>query len=114
MQLKTKKLLSDIEQAAAFILKHTGSVSLDDYVANDFLRLSVERQFEIIGEAARRILLSDPHVAVELADLPQIVSFRNLIAHGYDELDHARVLAIAHGQLPALLGSVERLLDRQP
>ena len=113
MQPKTQKLLSDIEQAAEFILKHATAVSLDDYVANDFLRLSVERQFEVIGEAARRILLSDPPVAVEIADLPQIVSFRNLIAHGYDEIDHARVLAIVRDELPALLERVRRLLGRR-
>ena len=100
MQPKTQKLLSDIEQAAEFILKHATAVSLDDYVANDFLRLSVERQFEIIGEAARRILLSDPPVAVEIADLPQIVSFRNLIAHGYDETTMLGCLQLSATNFP--------------
>jgi len=81
-------------------LKHATAVSLDDYVANDFLRLSVERQFEIIGEAARRILLSDPPVAVEIADLPQIVSFRNLIAHGYDETTMLGCLQLSATNFP--------------
>src|SRR5687768_9359740 len=99
MQPRTAKLLADMRSAAEFILRHSEGISLDDYVGNDFLRLSVERQFEIIGEAGRRIALTDPSVAVEISELPNIIAFRNLIAHGYDEIDHSRVLTIAQTEL---------------
>jgi uncharacterized protein with HEPN domain len=112
MQPKTKKLLADMASAAAFIARHTEGVSLDSYVTNDFLRLSVERQFEVIGEAARRIAVSDPAAAAKIAALPRIIAFRNLLAHGYDEIDHARVIAIVRTELPEMRESVDRLLDR--
>jgi uncharacterized protein with HEPN domain len=70
----------------------------------------VERQFEVIGEAARRIAVSDPSVAAEIAGLPRIIAFRNVIAHGYDEIDHARALALARGELPMLRESIGVLL----
>jgi uncharacterized protein with HEPN domain len=112
MQRKTKKLLTDMAAAAGFIARHMEDVELHDYVANDLLRLAVERQFEIVGEAARRLALTDPAVAGEIAELPRIIAFRSVIAHDYEEIDNALVIAIARDQLPALRADVARLLAR--
>jgi len=112
MQPRTVRLLADMRSAAAFILRHAEGISLDEYVGNEFLRLSVERQFEIIGEAGRRIALTDPSVAVQIADLPSIIAFRNLIAHGYDEIDHVRLLTIVKSELPSLLVNLEQIIDQ--
>lgn len=85
-------------------------MDLDAYLANDFLRLAIERQFEVVGEAARRLALTDPAIAGEIAELPQIISFRNVIAHDYDEIDNALLIAIVQSRLPALRADVARLL----
>jgi uncharacterized protein with HEPN domain len=104
------KLLSDMANAAEFIARHMESVELDAYIANDFLRLAIERQFEIVGEAARRLALTDPAIAGEIAELPRIIAFRNVIAHDYEEIDNSLVIAIVHSHLPALRADVARLL----
>jgi uncharacterized protein with HEPN domain len=85
-------------------------VDLDAYLANDFLRLAIERQFEVVGEAARRLALTDPAIAGEIAELPQIISFRNVTELDYDEIDNALVTAIVQSRLPALRADVARLL----
>ncbi|MBR1087607.1 hypothetical protein JQ621_08960 [Bradyrhizobium manausense] len=43
----------------------------------------MERQFEIIGEALNRLSKDAPDIAGRVPDLRKIVSFRNLLIHGY-------------------------------
>ena len=48
-------LLLDIEQAIEAILEYTEGYTFDDFEADTKTRHAVERNFEIIGEAASRI-----------------------------------------------------------
>ena len=51
MQRDPRALLSDVEQAAQDILGFTQNVTLEQYSANKMMRMAVEREFSIIGEA---------------------------------------------------------------
>lgn len=50
-----KKLLFDMKQAADRLGRFADGRTFDDYVADDYFRSAVERQFEIIGEAMTRL-----------------------------------------------------------
>ena len=56
MQPKTPKLLEDIRDAAAFIQEAVRGKTIDDYRADRILRQAIERNFEIIGEAMKRLV----------------------------------------------------------
>ncbi|MCY1381168.1 hypothetical protein D9M69_690440 [compost metagenome] len=47
------------------------------------MQAAVERKFEVIGEALNQLAKLDPSLAARIADLPQIVAFRNQLIHGY-------------------------------
>ena len=51
MQLEIQKLLEDIRQSIEAIERYTHGKSLNNYLNDDQLQASVERKFEIIGEA---------------------------------------------------------------
>ncbi len=55
MTVETKKLLLDVREAGESILQHTSGKGLDEYSRDRFFRRAVEREFEIIGEALRRL-----------------------------------------------------------
>jgi uncharacterized protein with HEPN domain len=112
MNEKTPKLLDDIRDQARFILYITADKSLQEYSANRILRQAVERSFEIIGEAIRRLQTVDKVTANRIGYYPRIMSFRNLLIHGYDLVEHSRVWAIIEKQLPVLLHQVEDLLNQ--
>jgi len=110
MHPRSPKLLEDIRDAAAFVVEVARGRSLDDYGRDRLLRQAVERNFEIKGEAVRRLAHSDPATAARIREVPQIIAFRNVLIHGYDLVDHALVLSTIEHQVPALLVDVETLL----
>lgn len=74
------------------------------------LRHAVERNFEIIGEALKRLAERDPQIAARIGDHRQIIAFRNVLIHGYDLVDHALVWDTIESHVPILLRDVERLV----
>jgi len=53
----------------------------------------------------------DSATAAHIAHYPQIIAFRNLLIHGYDLIDDQLVRQVIQTDLPALIGTVERLLN---
>jgi uncharacterized protein with HEPN domain len=114
MHARSPKLLEDVRDAAAFIGEVMQDRSLAQYSADRLLRQAVERNFEIIGEAVKRLAQADPITAASISQYPQIIAFRNVLIHGYDLVDHALVWSTVQTQLPALLQDVETLLAQRP
>ena len=54
----------------------------------------------------------DPETAAGIAELPRIVGFRNLLIHGYANVDHRIVWGVVEGQLPKLTSTIAGLLTR--
>ena len=110
MRLESKKFLFDIMEAANRIGDFVRHKDFSDYEKDAMLRAAVERQFEIIGEALRRLLTEDPPTAARISDHARIVAFRNILAHGYAEVDDRIVWGIVESSLPGLLKQVDALL----
>ena len=111
MRPEAPKLLEDIRDAAQFIADDMAGETWESYLGNRRFRQSVERSFEIIGEAMRRLRHHDPDTALRITAHTRIIAFRNALMHGYDLIDHAEVWRIAQESLPVLKAEVEQLLD---
>jgi uncharacterized protein with HEPN domain len=114
MRPKAPKLLEDIRDAASFIEQCAAAGSLDDYRRDRLVRQAVERNFEIIGEAMRRLTDADPDTAARIDGHSQVIAFRNLLIHGYDLVDDVRVWQVVTQDVPALRRQVEALLREEP
>jgi uncharacterized protein with HEPN domain len=113
MQLESKKILEDIRLAGAHILDFTTGATFDDYVDNKMLRSAVERQFEIIGEALNRMSKIDPDTLSKISRSQRIISFRNILIHGYDVVDNTVVWDVVQQDLPNLQKQVQDLLTEK-
>ena len=70
----------------------------------------MERQFEVIGEVLNRLVRTDPAVAERISRISRIISFRNVLIHGYDLVDHEVVWDVIETHLPCLREQVQALL----
>jgi uncharacterized protein with HEPN domain len=96
-------------QSARSIQEFTDGVSLDHYRQTRLLRRGVERELEIIGEAARRLSapFRDRHPEIPWR---QVIGLRNFISHGYDAVDDERVWRIATHDILSLAEQLETLI----
>lgn len=87
----------------------TSGLTYETYQTQRTIRRAVERNCEIIGEAARRI---SPACRAAHADVDWrgAVEFRNLIIHQYDQVNDREVWIIVSSMLPTLLTKLESLL----
>jgi uncharacterized protein with HEPN domain len=74
------------------------------------LNLALVRLLEIIGEAAAKV--SDT-TRDRIPDVPwhEIVSLRNRLIHGYDQVDFDILWQIIQYDLPRLIAQLERILS---
>ncbi|MBK8132960.1 MAG: DUF86 domain-containing protein [Gammaproteobacteria bacterium] len=112
MHADARKLLWDAQQAAERIARFTAGKGFADYEADEFLRSAVERQFEVIGEALNHLARVDPQLASQIADLPRIVAFRNILIHGYATVDNRLVWGVIETSLDRLRDTLASLLGR--
>lgn len=110
MRRETKKYLGDIAQAAELIAQFTAGKTFDDYMADAMLRAAVERQFEIIGEALVQLTKRDSTVAARIGEHQRIIAFRNVLIHGYSNVDNLLVWGVVESKLDALRRDVTKLL----
>ncbi len=105
--------LWDMLQAARAVREFTEGVSLDSYKTDLKLRSAVERQLQILGDAARRV--SEPlRLATPSIPWRGIVGQRNILVHDYGEIDDARVWGVAVQDVPPLLAELAQLVPEQP
>ena len=102
--------LHDILQAAGAIRNFVDGRSFEDYLSNDQLRSAVERKFEIMGEALNRIRRDDPDLLEHIRECREIISFRNILVHGYDAIDDQVVWDVIEADLDALVQDVQSIL----
>ncbi len=74
------------------------------------LRSAVELKFEIMGEALNRIDRDDPGLLSRIRDCRDIISFRNILVHGYDAIDDRIVWGVIEEDLDNLIEDVTRLI----
>lgn len=99
-----------MDQAAGLIARFTTGKSFADYESDPMLRSAVERQFEIVGEALAQLARLDQAVAESISEHRRIIAFRNILIHGYAQVDARLVWDVVESKLPALQREVTALL----
>ncbi len=101
--------LFDVKEAVLAIFQFVHGKRFEDYEQDELLRSGVGRKFEIIGEALNRIKKEDAAILDKIRDYRNMVSFRNILALGYDAIDDRIVWGIIEENLSNLLEDIERL-----
>ena len=110
MKLEARKYLYDIQRSADLLRDFTSGKTFADYASDPMLRSAVERQFEIIGEAMTNLTRIDEPSAGRISHYQRIIAFRNVLIHGYADVDDRLVWDVIKTNLPTLGREVDALL----
>ncbi|WP_246106964.1 HepT-like ribonuclease domain-containing protein [Pseudonocardia kunmingensis] len=98
-------------QAGEAVQRFVDGLTLAGYRDDLLVRSAVERQLEIAGEALNQLSRVDHGLAARIPDVGAVVGFRNVLVHGYAQVDDTRVWRTVHESVPTLLETVRRLRD---
>lgn len=101
-------LINDILESIRKIKNYTTGLSFEDFKSDDKTIDAVVRNFEIIGEAARK--LPDAY-REEYSTIPwyKIIGFRNRIVHDYFGVDLKIIWQIVTTQIDELESEIKHL-----
>ena len=105
--------LHDILQAGRAIKEFIVGRTFEEYAADELFRSAVERKFEVMGEAINRIKRDDPEILAQIRNYRNIISFRNILIHGYDAIDDRIVWGVIEEDLDSLIEDVNGLLQQK-
>jgi uncharacterized protein with HEPN domain len=110
MQHEVAKYLHDMQRAADLATEFIEGHAYADYAGSAMLRSAVERQLQILGDAMSQLARLDPAAASRVTNYRDVIGFRNVLVHGYAEVDHQLVWNIVQVELPILKADVATLL----
>ncbi len=103
--------LWDILDAAEAVSEFVGGRTFSEYQQNRMVRNAVERNLEIIGEAANRVSESFRATHPEIP-WKSMIGQRNILIHEYGEVKNERIWAVATKYIPELISSLRPLLPQ--
>ncbi len=111
MDEKVKLWLYDMLQAIEEIEGYfeLGERKFENYLSDIRTKRAIERDLEIIGEAASRIIKIAP--ATKVSHVKQIIGTRNRIIHGYDSVSDEMIWSIVINHLPKLKQEIKQILE---
>ena len=95
-------------EAAEWLVHESQGINLAALLQDRRLHRALEREFEILGEAAAHVS-AETQALWPSIDWVKIKNFRNLLAHEYFRTNYVEVWSIACDVLPGLLPTLEDL-----
>jgi uncharacterized protein with HEPN domain len=110
---KDNAYLEDILVAAKAIRRFTSGISLEAFKSNEEKYEAVNRKFEILGEASRRL---SPEARKAFPEIPWklITAMRNILIHDYDDVDLDVVWDTIQRDIVPLISRLEEYLAANP
>lgn len=103
----------DMIRSIRLIQDFTNNLTYETYLESVLTQSAVERQLEILGEAARRLSDEFRQTHPEV-DWRRIIGLRNILIHRYDEIRQQTIWATVTRELEPLKTQLEALVPSSP
>lgn len=102
--------LKDIENSLEKIFKYTNNIDFNKFISEDMIKDAVERNFEIIGEAVKKLPIDFRN---KYPNIPfkQIAGMRDKLIHDYFGIDYEIVWKTIKDKLPMFYNDIKNLID---
>src|SRR5438876_820450 len=111
MPHEPQKFLHDLLDSARFLVGYTADRKYEDYLGDRGFRSAVERELITIGEAVLRLHKFEATLCARISEYQRIISFRNILVHGYDAIKPDLVWLVVTDKLRPLIQEAESLLQ---
>ena len=103
--------LEDMLKAATKIQRWVAGRTNEEYKNDEYFQSAIERQVEIIGEAARGLsdTFRDQHPEIPWR---AIMAQRHRLAHEYGEVDPDLIWKVATFHVPVLIPQLQKLISQ--
>jgi uncharacterized protein with HEPN domain len=110
--LRARDYLGHMLDAVGQIQTYTRGKLAEDFLSDRLLQDGVIRNVEILGEASRNLLNSDPDATAKFPRIPfaAIYAMRNQLSHGYFTIDLDVVWKAIERDIPALRKELEEAI----
>ena len=108
-QPRDETSMQDIISAATLAMQFIDGLDQKSFEADLKTQSAVMRQLEIVGEAANRV---SRQTQSKFAEIPwnKLISMRNRLIHGYDDVEMAIVWQTVTVELAKLITSLNKIL----
>lgn len=110
MKKDDRVYIQDIQQFIKDIESHLGTMMFAEFGADLKTQDAVIRKLELIGEAASKVSAEYMNGYPEFPHR-DVIDLRNLLIHGYDQIDLEKVWNIIENDLPVLKKQVRQMLE---
>lgn len=108
--VKVAGYLWDALQFARNVKVAVGDTSLAAYLEGGPIAWATERQVELVGESLNNLRKAAPELAGRVPYIHTIIGMRNVLVHGYTEINNAIVWQAATDAVPRLIPGLQQLL----
>jgi len=109
MPHEKEKSLHDLLDSAQFLANFTTGRTFEQFLSDRGFRSAIERELIIIGEAVLRLQKLDPLLVARINEHQRIISFRNVLVHGYDAIKPDLVWLVVTDKLQQLIHDAEAI-----
>lgn len=113
MSLHTDRpYLADMRDTARKVVRFTEGIDHERFLANEEKQWVAIRGIEVVGEASTKV---SPEFVAAHPDLPwaQMRGMRNVLIHGYAEVDLEIVWDVLKNELPGLIEKLDQVLSKE-
>ena len=107
MQPKVADAIADVQKFTAQLERLMRRKHIEDYLSDEVLELAVKMNIVLIAEALRRLDKATPETKLRIPELPQIISFRNIVVHSYDIVDEESAWDVFVREVPLLKQQID-------
>jgi len=110
MSFEPRDYLRHILVEADYLIGQCGSLTFDQFVANETLRRAFVRSLEIIGEAAKKVP-DDFRAQYPAVEWRAMAGMRDRLIHDYFGVDYQLVWDVVQQRIPAMRNHVSSILE---
>jgi uncharacterized protein with HEPN domain len=107
-----RTLIMDMLDSASAAIEMCRGMSFPEFETDRRTRRAIEREIEIIGEAARKVTEATQNSAPQIP-WRKIIAQRHVLAHEYGEIQYELIWKLVQDRLPELVALIQPLLANE-